>query len=314
MKIFKRVLIGCLGLVVLVVVGLAVTAGIMVGLGPPETQPGESARHEEPVAGERLPARVDPAPGEVPLPEFTSRARVEIDLEEGEFRVEPGNRGEGIRVEGDYDAGLYELRHETIDQGTTRTVRISLKPRYTILRRLLTLGDAVEPKNRLKIYLPPDVALELHCRIAKGESRIDLSGLALTDLDLDLRMGDHRVRMEEPNQLSMETLRLRVSMGEFEARRMGNARFRNARVQGSMGEMELDLRGEYVEDAAVVARFSMGEVRLVVPSDIRTEVSRRVMIGGASGNRRPDRDIPEDAPRLTVDSSVTMGELRVTWD
>ena len=313
MKIFKRLLIGCLGLVVLVVVGLALTAGIMVALGPPDSEPGQSANLEASLSGERLPSPVDPAPGEVPLPALASRARVEIDLEEGEFDVRPGKPGEGIRVEGEYDPGIYDLIQETVGEGDDQTVRISLKSRYTILRRLLTLGNLDDMHNRITIFLPPDVALALKCRISKGESRVDLSGLALTDLDLDFRMGEHRVRIDEPNQLSMEKLRIRVSMGEFEARKLGNARFRSARIDGSMGEMEMDLRGEYLGDATVVARFSMGEARITVPSEINTEVQRRVMLGESSGNRRRD-EAPADAPHLLVQSSVTMGELRITWD
>ena len=56
MKIFKRLLIGCLGLIVLVVVGFALTAGIMVALGPPDSEPGQSASLETPLSGDRLPA------------------------------------------------------------------------------------------------------------------------------------------------------------------------------------------------------------------------------------------------------------------
>jgi hypothetical protein len=312
-KVFKRVLIGCLGLVVLVIVGLAVTAGILVALGPPPSQPGQPASIQEPLAADR-PLPVEPAPGEVPLPAAAgSRVAVSIDLEEGEFDVRPGQPGAGIRVEGEYDAGIYELRHETTGEGDARQVRISFRPRYTLLRRLLTIG-AKEPPNRLTVFLPPDVAMDLRCRISKGESRIDLGGLPLAGLDLDLTMGDHTVRIDEPNPLSMDRLRLRVAMGEFDAVRLGNARFREARIEGSMGEFDIDLGGSYVEDATVGARFRMGEARLIVPSDLNTEVTRSVFLGEAKGNRRPEGAAPRDAPRLRVAGSVTMGEFDLRWD
>ncbi|MGD8374841.1 MAG: hypothetical protein PVF68_01765 [Acidobacteriota bacterium] len=312
MKIVKRILVGCLGLAVLLVVGLAVTAGIMVALGPPESRPGQPANVAEALPGAGTLPVPDPAPGEVPLPR--GRARVELHLEEGEFDVRPGRPGEGVRVEGDYDPGLYEFVHEVTGDEDDPVVRISLRSRYSMLRRLLTLGDMEEFENRLTIYLPPDVDLSLDCTISKGTSNLDLSGLALSALDLDLSMGEHDLRMDEPNPIAMEDLRVQLSMGEFSARKLGNARFRSARIEGSMGEMRVDLTGAYVQDAEVRAGFSMGEASLRLPSDIDVDLSRRVVFGEASGGRKPEREIPAGAPHLVVVGSMTLGELRVTWD
>lgn len=312
MKIVKRVLIGCLGLAVLLVVGFAVTAGIMVALGPPDSQPGQPANVAENLPGAAAFPVPDPAPGEVPLPR--GRARVELHLEEGEFEVRPGRPGEGVRVEGTYDPGLYEFVHEVTGDEDDPVVRISLRPRYSMLRRLLTLEDMDEFENRLTVYLPPDLDLSLTCDISKGTSDLDLTGLALSALDLDLSMGEHDLRLDEPNPIAMEDLQVHLSMGEFSARQLGNARFRNARIEGSMGEMRVDLTGAYVQDAEVRAGFTMGEASLRLPSDIHVDVSRRVMIGEASGGRQPELEIPADAPHLVVVGSMTLGELRVTWD
>ena len=46
---------------------------------------------------------------------------------------------------------------------------------WILLVTLLTIG-IVDPDNHVTIFLPPDLALRVKLRIAKGESRIDLSG------------------------------------------------------------------------------------------------------------------------------------------
>jgi len=321
MKLFKRILIGCLGLAVLLVVIVVGVVATMLALGPPDTRR-EQTEHEQPVVSERLPAPIEPAPGEVPLPPpdpITPESVVQIilELEEGEFDVMRGNPGEGIRIEGDYDSGLFQLDQERLegDAGVEK-IRIRFYPKYSALRRLLTLGDIGGPENNhITIYLPPDAALDLHAEISKAESRLDLTGLALTGLNLDLTMGEHHVDIRRPNPLEIDILKLRASMGEIHAEGLGNARFREARIDGSMGELTVDLLGSYRADAFARVHHSMGELRIVVPRDIHVEVTKNVMLGGVStsGFRR-EREIPESAPTLTVEGSVTMGELQLIKD
>jgi len=309
MKIVRRILIGCLGLVILGIVVFVVVAGVMLSLGAPKEH-WSQATQEQPITVPRLPGGVTPSPTEVPPP--ASSLNVELDLAEGRFDVRPGEPGSPVKVDADYDEGIYELIQETEGAaGGSQTVRVQFHSRYSVLRRILTTGSADASKNHVTIYLPTDVPTHLSASISKGESDLDLTGVPLTGLELQLRMGKHLIALDQPNPLRMETLSVSMKMGELRSRGLGNAHFSAAEFQGSMGEMGLDLRGAYTADAQVRARLSMGEIRLRIPADIHVKMENRVVMGGTSGGRDEEEKIPPGAPTLTVNGSVTMGEMRV---
>lgn len=309
MKLFKRISLGCLVLVVAILLIVAVSAGIMMMLGPPEQRP-EQTTQIQALETPRLPEAAYPAPGEVTIPPLS--LRVKLDLAEGSFRILRGEPGEGIRIEADYDSGVYSLEQEhRPGAGGSEEVLIRFRSKYSILRRLLTMG-AVEPDNRIKIYLPPDIPMSIEGRVRMGESKLDLTGLAITGVDLSLEMGEHDLIFDEPNPLGMEELRVYISKGEFNLKRLGNAGFRTASIQGSMGEANIDLTGTYRADALVHTRFRMGEMTITVPEDIHVDVQPGMVFLGER-NVRVDQsgDIPEGAPTLEVRSSLSMGELRI---
>jgi hypothetical protein len=312
MKILRRILIGCLGVFILGVVVFVVVAGVMLSLGAPE-QHREQATQEQPITVPRLPAGVTPSPAEVPPP--AASLRLELDLEEGRFDVRPGEPGSPVKVEADYDEGIYELLQETeATPGGGQTVRVGFHSRYTMLRRVLTTGKADASKNHVTIYVPTDVPVDLSGSISKGQSDLDLTGVPLRGIDLALRMGQHSLEINQPNPLRMELLQVSMKMGELRSRGLGNAHFAEAEFTGSMGQMGIDLRGDYTADARVRARQSMGELRLRVPTTVHLEMASRVMMGGTSGGRREEESLPPGTPTLHVDGSVTMGEIRVERD
>jgi hypothetical protein len=309
MKLFKRISLGCLVLAVALFLLVAVSAGIMMLLGPPEQRP-EHATQSQAVETPRLPEAAYPAPGEVTIPPRS--LRVNLDLAEGEFHILRGEPGEGIRIEADYDSGVYSLEqeHRPGNDGIEE-VDIRFYSKYSIMRRLLTMG-AVEPENRIRIYLPPDVPLSIEGRVRMGESELDLTGLAITGVDLSLEIGEHKLVFDEPNPLGMEELRLYISKGDFNLQGLGNAGFRSASIQGSMGEARVDLTGAYQADAVVQTRFRMGEMTITVPEDVHVNIEPgMVFMGERRVSVQQSDDIPEGAPTLEVHSSLTMGELRI---
>jgi hypothetical protein len=311
MKILRRILVGCLGVFILGIVAFVVVAAVMLSLGAPE-QHRSQATQEQPITVPRLPVGATPSPAEVPPP--ASSLRLELDLEEGRFEVRPGEPGSSVKIDADYDEGIYELVQETeATPGGGQTVRVAFHSRYTVLRRLLTSGNA-EAKNHVTIYLPTDVPVDLSGAISKGESDLDLTGVPLRGIALELRMGKHSLGLDQPNPLRMDSLNVSMRMGELRTRGLGNAHFTEAELTGSMGQMTIDLRGDVTSDARVRARLSMGEIRLRVPSGVHLEMENQVIMGGTSGGRREEENLPPGAPTLRVSGSVTMGEIRVERD
>jgi hypothetical protein len=242
--------------------------------------------------------------------------KLTLDLQEGTFVIKPGPVGSRVQVEGEYSEALYELTERTdTDGGSPRTtVRFKSKaPAWARFFAGINNDDSNRP--RLTVSLPVGVPIDLSLNLSMGESRIDLGGLTLGELGLDLSMGNHEVDFKEPIVGGMRELRLNARMGNVTVENLGNARAKSIDTSGSMGNVTADLGGEWRPGSEAELSFnqSMGEVRLRVPSSVRLEGNVRDA-DGKTRNIAADSDQTADpkAPLLRVRVSTSMGESRVS--
>ena len=244
--------------------------------------------------------------------------RVEIELEEGEFEVRPGASGAGVRVDGTYAKAYYELTEEHTpagEPGGPATV-IRLRPTHSFFVRLVAgaLGGHGGMHNALTVTLPRDVPIALALTLRAGESRTDLGGLTLTDLDAELAMGEHRLDFSEPLAGRPHRVRVDGGMGEIQLERFGNAGPRELDVEGRMGSLTVDLGGDWPAGAVADVRLdgAMGEFRLNVPNDVRIAPdSNASSVFGATSQPAADTDPSAEAPLVRLHLTNAMGETRV---
>ena len=319
--------LGCLGLgaILIGVVGLMLLTAVIQG--PPEKNP-ERANLSRALPGPPDARDLPDVPLETVAPggtvlaegsgEGASRVaarpgRILLDLTMGEFEIVPGPAGQPIRVEADYDSGAYELT-ESFDPGGEAgwTYELSFGSRVSLFRQML--GGSNPEQNRIKLIIPRDVPVAVSGRVGIGVSRIELGGLWLTDLALNIGIGEHRVSFKEPTREPVEEVFLRASIGEFALRGLGNASPRHATVTQSLGESRFDLRGRWVRDASVTLKCGIGECSVRLPrGGVNVQVDRATLMIGESntadlGRREP---APEGAPTVTLNMSQTIGELNI---
>lgn len=306
----RKILIGCLAAPFVLVLFLLV---LVLAFRAAPLPPSENAAVEQgdPIGGmtpEMLAAEgltIERAGGAVAVP-------VTIHLEEGNFTIKPAAAGTAIRVEGNYDRGMYELTTELVQSDDGPAYRISFLPKYTMLRRLLSQGfvHIEEAQNALTIHIPRDLPIDLNARVAKGTSRLHLGGLALRNADLTLRMGEHHVLAEEPNPVSMDSLVVKSGMGEIGLLGLGLLRARAIDVAGGMGEITVDLGEAIAHDTTLDARMRMGEMRIGLPRRARLDAKTVVWFGESHGGEHEGEQTEDpDAPLLTLRGSITMGEF-----
>lgn len=314
MRTGHKILFGCLAAPFLLVFLLAFLVIVFRASPIPEGE-SVSVSQTDPIGGitpEMLAAEgftLDPSrPAARPVP-------VRLNLEEGAFTIRQAPPGTPLHVEGDYDSALYDLTTtlERDDEGHP-SYSITFLPKYTLLRRILTDGivEIDDTENHLTVYIPRDLPIELDVRIAKAESRLFLGGLALTSARFQMKMGSHRILVEEPNPIEMESLVLDSSMGEVRTEGLGLLRSATITVSGGMGEVNVDLGREISRDTTIQARMRMGEMTLGLPRRARVDAATSVWIGESSGNPKDSRyDDDPDLPTITVRGGVTLGELRL---
>ncbi len=303
--------VGCVGLVVLLV-GLAGMALLWAGMsyrrmGPPEP---EAMARQIPL-GPAL-AGESAAAGRPPI-------RLEIDLRQGMFTFRPGEPGSEIAVEGSFAGEYFELVDERGPAGETgQEVRIALTPRVGYLVRLmagLTHFDGEHP-NQLTITLPPDVPMDLTLRVEEGVSELDLGGLDLTGLTVDLAKGEHELDFSRPLARDLPRLDVRLEMGEGRAFNLGNARPGELRVSTRMGDFRVGLAGAWPpgSTSTVDVEHAMGDLTLLIPDEVRVDdrSSSKVLLGGSSSRGlREDGSKSDDAPLLTISATTSMGGITI---
>lgn len=251
-------------------------------------------------------------PSEMPPVDDVRPGTLILDLRMGDFTIEPGPADQPIRVEADFDASNFELKEEFVETDDAWTYKVEFGGRGGLLGLLLR-GGGNNPGNRVKIIVPRGHPLRLVGEISMGESQIDLGGLWVREVDLDMGAGDHFVEFREPLPFPMERFAMKTSMGGVEVRSLGDASPAEVRVEHGMGDLFLDLEGAWRNDSEIRADFSMGQCRIWLPDGVNVVLDRRsVSMGEARIDELPDPStLPAGAPTLHISASGSMGELRI---
>ena len=300
--------IGCFSIVGIFVIGFVV-AVIWARSTLAELGDAPPTRNERTIT---LPAPATAAAGGGPAEPL----RLNLQLAEGRFTIEPCASGGEVQVQGTWAPGLYELtdNRETDSTGATRQATIRFRSKAPMWARVIAgimNGDSGD-QPEVRVLVPRDVPVNLALQVSMGESRINLGGLTIRDLELDLSMGEHRVDFAEPVAEAIRRVRLNASMGDVSVDHLGNARPQIVESNGSMGNVTADLGGAWKPGAAVQLSFdqSMGELTVRVPAGVRLETD---VTNSMAETRRPPDTAPDDpnAPLIKLRLTTSMGESRV---
>ena len=312
--------VGCLTMIVVVVGGIVIT--VMVArnaasnLGDPNPQP-VNRRISLPLPSVATGADASSKSATGQSNRSNAPLHLTLELQEGEFTIQPGEPGSDIQVTGEYAPGLFEL---TETQGTdsatgARRATVRFRSKAPMWVRIFGgIGDGDGNRPRLTVTIPRGMPLDLDLTTSMGRSQVDLGGLTLRDVSVNAAMGEHRVDFQEPVVEGVRELRLSNSMGNLNLENLGNARANTITASGSMGNVVANLGGAWMPGAEANLTFeqSMGELTLRVPSSVRLEADVRES-GDERRSRPPDATPPDDpkAPTLRLKVNSSMGETRI---
>jgi len=308
---------GCLGCLTLLAVGVGLL--LMLGAMQMAFKPGEAlmeqAEYSHPLP-EAVPGLLNESPEAreiLPLPDSVEPdvrpGRLELDLSLGKFTIKPGPAGQPIKVEADYDRKSFKLVEEfnSSEEGSW-TYKVDFGSRHGAF----SMFFGKEANNRVVITIPRDQPLDIVGEIGVGESEVDLSGLWIRDVDLEVGIGEHEFVFREPPPFPMESFQLESSIGELTVRQLGNASPRTVTVKHNIGELFLDLQGAWQGDAEADLSLNIGEFDLRLPDNVRVELEGgKVTLGERRVARRAEENLPQDAPTLTIRATGNIGEINI---
>lgn len=266
-KILKYGCFGCLGLFVV----LVVIAGSLVGVASMQAKGDELADKSL----ERALPEPDPQVelSSMDVEQLRQRAgKVHLDLSGGEFRVSPGEPGEPIRVKARYSEGRGELTEKFVEATADEGWRYDLTFRNNasgLLDGLRMMFGGIQAE--VEIFLPPDIPFALDLHVEQGGANMDLGTLWITEGDFDFSKGGVNLDFDAPLKQPMTRLRVDGSMGGFNLSHIGNASPKHLIFNGSMGGMNIDLRGEWRNDSIIEIDVSMGGGSVSLPRGVRIE-------------------------------------------
>lgn len=135
-------------------------------------------------------------------------------------------------------------------------------------------------ENEWDLHFSPEVEMEMNLEIGAGDGELDFTGLALTELSLEMGAADLVVRFDEPNPVPMDDLLIRTGAANLRVDGIGNASPERGRVEGGVGNLLLDLGGEWRGSARVEVLAGAGSLTLRIPES----VGARVEVEGGMSN------------------------------
>ena len=191
--------------------------------------------------------------------------QLRVDIDAGEVRVAKGKSRDEVRVRLAYNKNQFHHSFRYNESRNALEVQFD-KEGWFEHERDRTLAE-------IDIELPTEGELQLDFKIKAGEINMELGGLRIADFALETLAGEVNLDFAEPNLIEMASLTLNTKVGESKFRRLGNARFRDADINGGIGELTIDFSGEMAKDAVARVDLDIGETVIVLPRDSGTKLS-----------------------------------------
>jgi len=210
-----------------------------------------------------------------------------------------------------YDATRSQPRHAF--DPATRKLQLGVQKsdvRFT--------GRSDNEDGRLQLELSRVTPLDLSLDLGAVEADLDLTGLKLSRLQIESGASEGKLRFDSLNATPMSVLQVSLGAASFRGERLANANARDIRVDAGVGNVELDLGGQWTQDIDLKVEVTLGIVTIHVPSDVGVRVSVRKTLASFDHEGLIERDGAwvsrnwESAPRkLRISAETVFGKLTI---
>lgn len=229
----------------------------------------------------------------------------------GTLRLGPADASQLYTMHLRYDAESFEPVHVVRDEA----LHLGLRRTSTTLRRTGERGS-----SRMEVGLSPSVPLALQLDFGAGRAEVELGGLRLVDLDLRTGASETRVDVSRPNPLPLPEATFAVGAAHFTGHGLANLNAERIAVEAGVGEVVLDLSGDWRRDLDLTVQMGVGSLELHLPRGIGVRLTKESLL--------TDLDAPEmrrDGNRwfsgawgsaertLTIDVQASFGSVTVHW-
>ncbi len=185
--------------------------------------------------------------------------RLLLDVEAGRLNLKKNERSTELKMTGQIYRKIDELEIDFDKKHNELSIFLNHQKWFKSAK------DDISSK--ITIFLPENIITELSSEIKAGKIDFRIGGLSLKSFELQTTAGEVEIDFDEPNLIPMEYLDIDVKIGSADLRRLGNARFQDGRINGGIGELNIDLRGQGSKNAHLDIDLDMGSTKIILPGD-----------------------------------------------
>jgi hypothetical protein len=173
-----------------------------------------------------------------------------------------------------------------------------------------------------ELLFSPKVKIAFDIDIGLVDGELNMTDLRVIEISISGGLSDITLDFDEPNKEEIDDIRIEVGLGEFNGNNLGNANFRNFKMECGLGSAELCLEGDWrVAEAEMDVEVGLGSAKIYVPGELGIEVAKdENFLSSVSIDRELDEvrdglyrnDNWHDAEhRITIDTDVGLGSIKV---
>lgn len=246
------------------------------------------------------------------------RVNLDLDFGVGELRISPGSGADVAVIDLDRDLSYVRETFEYETRGGTSYVTLESRPRNK--SHNLNSRDNLWDMTLSNRY-PTEARLE----IGVCEADVELGGLPLTELTLEMGAASGTVSFSEPNPRRMRELKVEAGASSLKLLDLGNARFDLMTFSGGAGSFDLDFRGQYEGESEVVVDVGVASADIILPEGVavRIETDEDNWFSSVDIQRRKlqrigdgvyeSKDYDEVKDRILLKIDVGLGSVDVRW-
>ena len=144
--------------------------------------------------------------------------------------------------------------------------------------------------GHLQLELSRKAPLDLSLDLGAVESDLDLTGLRISRLRVESGANDAKLRFDSLNATRMSALEISLGAASFRGDRLANANTPDIRVDAGVGNVELDLGGQWTQDIDLRVEVTLGIVTIHVPADVGVRVSLQKTVASFDHEGLIERD------------------------
>lgn len=172
----------------------------------------------------------------------------------------------------------------------------------------------------MEVSLSPRVPLALELEFGAGRAEVELGGLRLTELEIRTGASETRIDVSRPNPVRLAHAEFAAGAAQFEAWGLANLNADRISVDAGVGEVVLDLSGEWRGDLGIEVDMGLGALELRVPRGVGVKLVKESFLTDLDApglEREGDAWYSADWRRaerhLTVDVQAAFGSIEIHW-